>query len=119
MLPASTTQPYHSCWSHPYVSNATTTRSYARTWTRILTHFERLNPLSMVLLAVVAASLAALPSAVNAQFPPTPEGITTVPSRFKNGVILSYKEVRIQVLHMMSKVAEEMRTPKLVYVECY
>jgi len=70
----------------------------------------------MALLAVVV-SLAALPSTGNAQFPPTPEGITTVPSRFNNGVILSYKEVRIQVLHMMSKSKEEMRKPKPVGIQ--
>lgn len=51
----------------------------------------------MALLAVVAP-LAALMCTVNAQFPPTPEGVTTVPSRFNNGVTLSYKQVRKQRL---------------------
>ena len=49
----------------------------------------------MALLAVVAI-LAALMCTVNAQFPPTPNGVTTVPSRFNNGILLSYKEVRKQ-----------------------
>jgi hypothetical protein len=61
----------------------------------------------MMALLTVAASLAALLCVANAQFPPTPEGITTVPSRFNNGVTLSYKEVRIQALHMMNKSKEE------------
>lgn len=66
----------------------------------------------MALLAVVA-SLAVMLCNVNAQFPPTPEGTTTVPSRFNNGVVLSYKQVCIQLLHLMSKDEEETRMPKI------
>lgn len=45
-----------------------------------------------------AASLltcALAPNFAHAQFPPTPEGLTVVDSKFKEGVKISYKEVRI------------------------
>ncbi len=35
-----------------------------------------------------------LAPAVVAQFPPTPEGVTVLESKFGNGVKISYKEVR-------------------------
>lgn len=34
-------------------------------------------------------------SLVQAQFPPTPEGVTVLESRFGDGVKISYKEVRV------------------------
>lgn len=33
-----------------------------------------------------------------AQLPPTPEGVTTIRSRFDDGITISYKEVRFVVL---------------------
>ena len=42
-----------------------------------------------------AASLLALASLGNAQFPPTPEGITVRDSKFGDGVQLSWKEVSL------------------------
>lgn len=42
-----------------------------------------------------AASLLALASFGYAQFPPTPEGVTVLDSRFGDGVQLSWKEVRM------------------------
>lgn len=39
-----------------------------------------------------AASLLALTGFGNAQFPPTPEGVTVLDSRFGDGVQLSWKE---------------------------
>jgi len=42
---------------------------------------------------LISACCVALLWLASAQFPPEPEGITTVPSRFNNGVVLTYKEV--------------------------
>lgn len=39
-------------------------------------------------------ALAALSGVTLAQFPPTPEGITTLKSHVEDGVTISYKEVR-------------------------
>jgi len=36
-----------------------------------------------------------LSGVVNAQFPPTPEGVTILESKLEEGVTISYKEVRL------------------------
>src|SRR5947207_14995044 len=48
--------------------------------------------------AAVVCLAALLHPAVGQYFPPTPQGVTTVKSRFNNGVTLSYKQVGYPVL---------------------
>lgn len=38
-----------------------------------------------------------LPVTVWAQFPPTPEGITILKSKFNENITISYKEVRMEI----------------------
>jgi hypothetical protein len=42
----------------------------------------------------IFTALGALAGVVNAQFPPTPEGIKVLDSKLTDGVRISYKEVR-------------------------
>lgn len=46
----------------------------------------------------VVALVGVLARASLAQFPPTPEGVTVLKSKFDEGITISYKEVRILLL---------------------
>lgn len=43
-------------------------------------------------ICVAATLLAAIPASVTQYFPPTPEGVTVLESKFGDGVTISYKE---------------------------
>jgi hypothetical protein len=57
-----------------------------------------------------AASLLALTGFGNAQFPPTPEGVTVLDSRFGDGVQLSWKEVCLSLVGLLVSNADGDRT---------
>lgn len=57
-----------------------------------------------------AASLLALAGFGYAQFPPTPEGVTVLDSRFGDGVQLSWKEVRLSCEASIVSIADTART---------